>query len=128
LEFFQVGDSLAIVPTLPAALKILVCDSHRPTRNVTQLLLADEFDVSTAGTIEEALALAPQCDVILLDPDFCGRRRGSALLRQIRSEAGESELTIIASTGHFLPADKEEFLSNGFDVFQGKPFLKRQLV
>ena len=53
---------------------------------------------------------------------------GIEVTERIRKTGGYESIPIIAATAFAMLGDREKFLSNGFDHYISKPYLKTQLV
>lgn len=102
--------------------KVLLVDDYLDSLEVWALYLnAEGFDVSTAATGPEALALiaTTELDVIVMDLELPGMT-GIEVARTLRAQASTPRIPLIAVTGHTgsrLDAAREA----GFDAALVKP-------
>jgi PAS domain S-box-containing protein len=109
--------------------RVLIVEDNQTTRILMEQVLADEFDVESVSTGEEAIkrVAESQPDAVLLDVTLAGSLSGEATLWKLR-ERGFTGLPIIAVTARTLPGDRERLLELGFDGYVSKPFKKDHLV
>ena len=101
--------------------RVLVVDDERGVQESLRLLLKDEHDVATAGSVDEALAAldAAPADVILLDLVMPGRS-GLDLLREL-AERGDGPPVMVVSATRAIPPAIEAMKLGAVD-FVTKPF------
>jgi len=87
-------------PDAPRPVNVLVVEDDPAQARLVQLLVtgAGLHCVGTAASAENALALAPQADVVLLDYRLEGDRSGLDVLREIRAQG--SVASVIMMTAH----------------------------
>lgn len=108
--------------TTPTRRVLFVDDDADTRRGYSVYLTAFGFDVSTAGTGEEALNLASTCtpDVVILDlglPDIDGWE----VARQLKAAPRTAAVPIIALTGADLPHERISSMRAGCDRHLSKP-------
>lgn len=106
---------------------LLVDDNPDVVWSMSQLL--DEFDVVTAASGEEALALLAdqKVDVAVLDRGL-PQMSGNDLARAIRSTPWGGEALIVAATGWGDESDRELARNAGFDAHLVKPLDIDELI
>lgn len=119
--------SRSSLPTGPVAGRVLVVDDEKSTRLIAErVLAADGHEVTTAGTVAEAMrhARTVEFDLIVLDlglPDG----DGLDVCRQIREF---SDVYIMILTGRSGEPDRVEGLNQGADDYVLKPFSPPELA
>lgn len=109
------------MPTSTTPTVLLVDDAPDALESLSQALSADGFDVQTAASAEEALALMTDGPPAVLVSDLeMPEMDGYELARRVRSMYPD-EVKLIALSG-YLPAGRST-LTNcfGFDYLVGKP-------
>ncbi len=111
---------------MPANMRILLVEDHEPTRvALAQLLKRRKHQVTTAGTVAEALAAAESntFDLVMSDiglPDG----NGNDLMRELRSRY---KLRGIALTGYGMSEDIARTQAAGFMAHLTKPISVQSL-
>ncbi len=119
--------------TSPEALifsgSILVVEDNPLTRELIAHQLGSQCDVDVVAGPDEALALARDqtFDVLILDIHLSAGQNGVDLLHDLRALSDYESVPAIALTAYALPADREQFLDEGFDYYLSKPFTKEEL-
>ena len=90
------------------------------------MLKKDDVEITHANTLAQASVLLSeeQPDVVILDnrmPDGLGMD----YIKEIKAKYPSVKILMI--TGNTSSADEEKALSNGADLFLGKPFTKNQM-
>lgn len=103
--------------------RLLVVDDDPSLRRLAEVIFSDRYDVTTAATGREAVALATasRFDLFLLDvklPD----QTGTELVRTMRSDPATNRVPIILVTGMEDDSVELEGLRMGVDDFVRKPF------
>ena len=101
--------------------RVLVVDDEDGVRESLRLLLEDEYEVATVGSVDEALRSLDECpaDVVLLDLVMPGGS-GLDLLRQL-AERGDGPPVVMVSATRAIPAAVEAMKLGAVD-FVTKPF------
>jgi two-component system cell cycle response regulator DivK len=104
---------------------LAVDDNVSNLKLVTYLLSAAEYDVKTAATAHEVLAILPEFkpDLILLDiqlPDVDGLE----LTRQLRNDPHTRDMAIVAVTAYAMTGDEAKARAAGVDGYVTKPIEK----
>jgi len=103
-------------------LVLIVEDNEKNMKLARDLLEYHGFTIATATNAEDGLALArsktPQ--LILMDIQLPGMD-GVTALAQLRSDAGTSQIPVVAMTASVMREDRERFDKAGFDGFITKP-------
>ena len=110
--------------------RILVVEDDSTSRDVINLFLKNLYDVSFAENGETALKRIEDnnLDLIIMDINLGSGINGIEVTDRIRKTSGYESIPIIAATAFAMLGDREKFLSNGFDHYISKPYLKTQLV
>ncbi len=110
--------------------RVLVVEDNADTRTLVIHLLRKSYDVTCAGSGEEALDFirAKQFDVLLVDINLGRGKSGEDVLREVKKLPGYETTPIIAVTAYAMPGDKERFFAEGFDDYISKPFSKQRLL
>jgi PAS domain S-box-containing protein len=110
--------------------RILVVEDDSTSRDVINLFLKNLYDVSFAENGETALKSIEdkQLDLIIMDINLGSGINGIEVTERIRKTNGYETIPIIAATAFAMMGDREKFLSNGFDHYISKPYLKTQLI
>jgi len=110
--------------------QILSVEDNADTRLLLQHTLKDDYEVTFAPGVEEALeAVADESfDLLLLDINLGTRQGGVELLHEVRSQDEFGDIPAIALTAFAMPGDREDLLAQGFDAYVGKPFTHAELT
>jgi two-component system phosphate regulon response regulator PhoB len=103
---------------------LVVDDDVSMRRALTELLRREGFDVIGVATGAQAMAMASDCSLIVLDvglPDISG----FDVLRSIRSH---HDIPVIVLSGRTSESDRVLGLELGADDYVLKPFLPREVV
>lgn len=111
------GDPVLIVDDNPASLKLL-----------RVLLAAESYEVRTANTSEEALAVLESFHprLILTDIELPGID-GLDLTRRLKSDPATRDIIVVAITAYTMPGDEEKALRAGCSGYVTKPIDTRTL-
>lgn len=109
---------------------ILSVEDNSDTRLLLKHTLRDDYDITLASSVEEALdhMAGDSFDLLLLDINLSEKHGGVELLHTIRDRGDIDEVPAIAVTAFAMPGDQESFLQEGFDAYVGKPFTRDRLV
>lgn len=109
---------------------VLVVDDEATITDAMRLILeAEGYNVETANTLENALALLEQhaCDLVISDLTLPEHRQGGLeLLQQVKSRWPETEVIII--TGYGSISQAVEATKAGAFYFVEKPFEPEQII
>ncbi len=88
-------------PGAPHAAAVLVVEDDPAQARLVQMLVAGAglSCVGTAASAEQALALAPQADVVLLDYRLEGDRSGLDVLRELRRRGATASVIVMTAHG-----------------------------
>ena len=127
LVFPAVGAEL---PERPARPCLLVVDDNEQARHVAERVLGTFYDVETAASGDEALALAREnrFRAVLLDIHLGDTVSGEDVLRDLRADPTIAGLPVVAVTAYSLPGDRARFLALGFDDYVTKPYTRERLL
>lgn len=108
---------------------IAVVEDNPDNRLLVSAILGDDYEITEYESGPEALAALPSDppDLILLDISLPGMD-GSEVLKRIRADDRMKDLPVIALTAHAGPADRERFLSEGFDDYVTKPITDEEIL
>lgn len=111
-------------------LRILSVEDNADTRLLLKHTLQDDYEVTFASGVDDALeAVASEpFDLLLLDINLGTERGGVKLLRKVRDRDDLDDIPAIALTAFAMPGDREELLDQGFDAYVGKPFTNAELT
>ena len=111
------GDPVLIVDDNPASLKLL-----------RVLLAAESYEVRTANTSEEALAVLESFRprLILTDIELPGID-GLDLTRRLKSNPATRDIVVVACTAYTMPGDEEKAHASGCSGYITKPVDTRTL-
>jgi len=122
---------LAAATPAPERARLLIVEDNEPTRVLLSILLGKRFDLTLAGGVREALAVAGETawafDLVLLDINLGEGGSGLDLLPELRKMSEGWDTQFMAMTAYALPGDAERLLEAGFDWYLGKPFTKSEL-
>lgn len=125
----QIGSGPGPVNVGPAT--ILVAEDTEANFAVARIFLNNAgFTVLRAGNGREAVAMAPEADLILMDiemPEMDGLE-ATRRIREAEVAAGLRSKPILALTGHAVQGYRERCLAAGCTQYLTKPIRKRQLV
>ncbi len=109
--------------------KIAVIEDNPDNRLLVSALLEDQYEIMEYEDGVSALAeLGGNLpDLILLDISLPGMD-GSEVLRHMRADEKLKGLPVIALTAHAGSADRERFISEGFDDYVTKPIVDEDLL
>jgi CheY-like chemotaxis protein len=113
-------------------LRILVVDDEVDARQVVGTMLRRSgAEVTTAGSVEEAMQLFESCrpDVLVADIGMPGED-GYSLIRRVRERPPESggEIPAVALTAYVRTQDRVRVLSSGYQMHVPKPVEPADLV
>lgn len=108
---------------------ILFVDSDRRNRERYSVFLASKGYVAvTAATAEEALPLAPDVDVVIMDTQLRGGVSGLDLISTLRHDEHTKNLPIITLTGSVHEDERAQAFRAGANVFLRKPCIPARLL
>jgi CheY-like chemotaxis protein len=110
--------------------RMLVVDDNADCREMLKMLLElDHFEVTTAedGFIALDIMRRQKFDVALVDIGLPGMD-GYQLAKQVRGEAANGRLYLVALTGYGRPEDRKAALAAGFDAHLAKPLEPDELA
>ena len=108
--------------------KILIADDEPNIVTALEFLLQRSgYEVRIARDGDEALALAPSCDLVLLDV-MMPLRSGYDVCREIRRHPAGGRLRIVMLSAKGGQAEADRGLQAGADLYVTKPFSNRELL
>jgi CheY-like chemotaxis protein len=109
--------------------KVAVVEDNPDNRLLVSVLLEDLYELTEYENGPDALAgMKANCpDCVLLDISL-PEMDGSEVLARIRADESLRDLKVIALTAHASPADRDRFLTEGFDDYVTKPITDEMLL
>ncbi len=110
--------------------KILIIEDNLMNLElVTDLLVANGFNVQSAQTAEEGLRLAREMapDLVLMDFSLPGMD-GLCATRDLKADPATRHLTVVGLTAHAMKGDEQIALDAGCDGYLTKPIDTRTFV
>ena len=108
--------------------RALVVDDDESSRFVAENALMGWYDVTTASSAEEALAVADDSFDLFVQDIYMGREgSGEDVVRTLRQRAGTQHTPIVAVTAYGLPGDRARLMAAGFDGYLRKPYTQAQM-
>jgi CheY-like chemotaxis protein len=113
------------MPPIPI---LIVDDNPSNTKLLAFLLSSKGYDIRTAASADEALAVIAQWRprLILMDIQLPGMD-GLALTRQLKADPATKEIAIVAATAYAMKGDEERALAAGCNGYLTKPIDTRRL-
>jgi two-component system, cell cycle response regulator DivK len=107
---------------------LVVEDNERNLKLVRDVLLFAGYDVVSARSAEQGVALAKQRppDLVLMDLQLPAMD-GAEALRILRDDPLTREIPVVAVTAYAMKDDRERALDAGFDSYLEKPINVRAL-
>lgn len=105
------------------AVRVLVVDDNPLNVELVEFMLqAGGFEVFVARDAEQALALLPRADpvMILMDIQLPGMD-GLSLTRQLKADPATRHIVIVAFTAHAMKGDERLMRAAGCDGYVAKP-------
>lgn len=105
------------------AVRVMVVDDNPLNVELVEfMLLAGGFEVFVARDAEQALALLPRADpvMILMDIQLPGMD-GLSLTRQLKADPATRHIVIVAFTAHAMKGDERLMRAAGCDGYVAKP-------
>ena len=112
-----------------AATPILIVDDNPSnTKLLAFLLTARGYDIRTAASADEAIAVLAQWKprLILMDIQLPGMD-GLTLTRQLKADPATRDIAIVAATAYAMKGDQERALAAGCNGYLTKPIDTRRL-
>ncbi len=94
----------------------------------SECLLLCGMDVVATGTVDDAIAHAPDADVIVTGILVSGSFDGIELIRRLRENDRTKDKTLIVLTAVTLAEERERAAQAGCDLFLTKPCLPDALI
>jgi len=110
--------------------RILSVEDNQDTRILLKHQLGDQFEVTFASGVEEALEAidSSSFELLLIDINLGEGESGAAFLREAREMETMAEVPAIALTAYGMPGDGDALLEEGFDGYVSKPYVKAELL
>ncbi len=107
---------------------LVVEDNERNLKLVRDVLEFAGFEVVTAATAEQGVAMAGEHppDLVLMDLQLPGMS-GTEALRRLRGSPRTHAVPVVAVTAFAMKDDRARALDNGFDGYLEKPISVRDL-
>jgi CheY-like chemotaxis protein/two-component sensor histidine kinase len=108
---------------------VLAVEDNPLTRELIAHQLGEHCTAEVVAGPDEALSRAQQqtFDVLILDIHLSAGQNGVELLHDLRALPEYECVPAVALTAYALPADREQFLDEGFDFYLSKPFTREEL-
>ena len=108
--------------------RALVVDDDESSRFVAENALKGWYDVTTASSAEEALAIADDSFDLFVQDIYMGPNgSGEDVVRALRQRSGTQHTPIVAVTAYGLPGDRARLVAAGFDGYLRKPYTQAQM-
>ena len=119
-------ESIALMPRF----RVMVVEDNLETQMLINRLLKPLCQVTIVNSFDAAVIAFSQAmyDICLIDINLGEERTGSDLLKKLRSFPRRSLFYAVAFTAYALPTDRSRFISEGFDDYLPKPFVKADLL
>jgi len=110
--------------------KLLVVEDNRETQLLIKVALRDDFDVRITDSADDAMLLLSENNfgLVLLDLNLNGQGNGKSILKNIREEMHNSELTVVITTAYDLSSEDKKYFEVNANGFVQKPFNKKILL
>jgi len=110
--------------------KLLVIEDNRETQLLIKVALRDDFDVRITDSADNAMLLLSEnnFELVLLDLNLNGHGNGKSILKNIREEMHNSELTVVITTAYDLSSEDKKYFEENANGFVQKPFDKKILL
>lgn len=109
---------------------ILVVDDYPENCRLLYFYLRGAYDVLTATSAEEALALLERhpVDLVVMDINLRDGMNGIEATAHIRRREGLRQIPVLAISAYAYPEDRVRFLQAGFDDYIPKPIFKERML
>ena len=123
LEGLSIGD-------VPSRRRVLVVDDVSDVTEMLSVLLTHAgYEVTTASSAQEAIALARSTRFEMIVSDIgMPEMNGYELAQALRSESGYESVPMVAVTGYSMFDDRNRSLTAGFDAHVTKPIDPRAFL
>ncbi|MBE0573032.1 MAG: response regulator [Ignavibacteriaceae bacterium] len=110
--------------------KLLVVEDNKETQLLIKVALRDDFDVRITDSADDAMLLLSENSfgLVLLDLNLNGQGNGKSILKNIREEMHNSELTVVITTAYDLSSEDKKYFEVNANGFVQKPFDKKILL
>ncbi len=111
-------------------IKLLVVEDNKETQLLIKVALRDDFDVRITDSADSAMLLLSENNfgLVLLDLNLNGHGNGKSILKNIREEMHNSELTVVITTAYDLSSEDKKYFEEHANGFVQKPFDKKILL
>lgn len=119
-------ESIAMIPRF----RVLVVEDNKETQMLVSRLLKPMCQVTIVHTYDDAVQAFTSSifDVCMIDINLGEDRSGSDLVKKLRSIPRRNPFYGVAFTAYALPSDRNRFITEGFDDYLPKPFVKTDLM
>jgi len=109
---------------------VIIIDDDEVTIDVSRAFLKDNYNVDSAGTIQEALEMIKKnrYSLVLLDINLGKGVTGFQVLDELKKMPEYKDVPVIAVTAYAMVGDREIFLKAGCDDYISKPFTRQTLI
>ena len=113
---------------MPPTPILIVDDNPSNTKLLAFLLTSKGYEIRTAASADEAIAVIAQWRprLILMDIQLPGMD-GLTLTRQLKADPATRDIAIIAATAYAMKGDEERALAAGCNGYLTKPIDTRRL-
>lgn len=111
--------------------KILYVEDDLNSRAIYKMVLSKLYNIEVVDNAENAIKLLEEqhnFDLFLIDINLGAGMNGVEFLHYLRNVEKYTNTPTVALTAYAGEDDKKDFLSNGFNYFLAKPFLKKDLL
>ena len=119
-------ESIAMIPRF----RVLIIEDNRETQMLVNRLLKPTCQITVVHSFDGAVAAfnSAAFDICLIDINLGEDRSGTDLLKELRALSRPSSFYGVAFTAYALPTDRTRFITEGFDDYLPKPFVKADLM
>ncbi|MEI7490878.1 MAG: response regulator [Bacteroidota bacterium] len=109
---------------------VLIVEDNMVNSNLLQQYIKKYCHLFFSQTGQAAVEVAKRekLDAIFMDINLGKGMDGTQAMIEIRKQAGNENLPVIAVTGFAAREDREKFLEAGFDEFIAKPFERKDIA
>ncbi len=122
-------------PSPPGRSTILVVDDYPENCRLLYFYLRGEYDVLTASSAEEALAMVEErarlgraVDLVVMDINLKDGMNGIEATERLRERDDTARIPVLAISAYAYPDDRARFLRAGFDDYVPKPIFKDKML
>jgi two-component system, NarL family, sensor histidine kinase BarA len=119
-----------ILPAASGRPTVLIVDDYPENCRLLYFYLRNDYEVLTAPSGEEALALIEDhpVDLVVMDINLKDGMNGIETTRLLRQRESMRCVPVIAISAYAYPDDRARFLEAGFDEYIPKPIFKERML